>query len=283
LGSPTLNQDGSTFVSGGVTGSTPSGAESFELDVRSRELRMGAARIRLQEQPFEILRLMLEQPGRVVTRDELCARLWPAGTFIDVEHSLNAAVKRLRDALGDEADNPKFVETLPRRGYRFIGWPDAGPEPQAGAPGPAASQARVAVLPFVNLTPDECRDCFTDGLTEETIAQLAIAGRGRLGVVAQWPSMAFRGPQQRAREIGALLGTDYLVEGSVRQEGERVRIAARLVQAADETLLWSEAFDERRTPALAAQRDAAARIAHSLTVQLTCAGGVPTRTRLALP
>src|SRR5918911_4963046 len=94
--------------------------ESFELDTRSRELRKGDTRIRLQEQPFEILRLMLERPGDVVTRDELRQRLWPEGTFVDFEHSLNAAVKRLRAALGDDADNPRFVETLHRRGYRFV-------------------------------------------------------------------------------------------------------------------------------------------------------------------
>ena len=99
---------------------------SFELDVRSRELRTGAGVVRLQEQPFEILRMMLERPGAVVTRDELRHRLWPDGTFVDFEHSLNAAVKRLRAALGDDADNPRFVETLPRRGYRFIGALDGG-------------------------------------------------------------------------------------------------------------------------------------------------------------
>src|SRR5215813_6884156 len=94
--------------------------ESFELDVRSRELRKGKQRIRLQEQPFEILRLMLERPGDVVTREELRQRLWPNGTFVDFEHSLNAAIKRLRATLGDDADEPRFVETVPRRGYRFI-------------------------------------------------------------------------------------------------------------------------------------------------------------------
>src|ERR687898_651872 len=93
---------------------------SFELDVRLRELRNGPTRVRLQDQPFEILRLMLERPGDVVTREQLRHRLWPAGTYVDFEHSLNAAVKRLRAALGDDADNPRFVETLHRRGYRFI-------------------------------------------------------------------------------------------------------------------------------------------------------------------
>ena len=96
---------------------------NFELDVRSRELRRiqerrpgapadGSSCVRLQEQPLEILRLMLERPGEVITRDELRQRLWPEGTFVDFEHSLNAAVKRLRAALGDDADNPRFVETL---------------------------------------------------------------------------------------------------------------------------------------------------------------------------
>ena len=93
---------------------------SFEMDERARELRKGGIRIRLQDQPFEILALMLERPGDIVTRDELRQRLWPAGTFVDFEHSLNAAVKRLRAALGDTADNPRFVETLHKRGYRFI-------------------------------------------------------------------------------------------------------------------------------------------------------------------
>src|SRR5918999_5166036 len=93
---------------------------TFEVDLRARELRKGGIRIRLQDQPFEILAVMLERPGEVVTRDELRERLWPAGTFVDFEHSLNAAVKRLRAALGDDADNPRFVETLHKRGYRFI-------------------------------------------------------------------------------------------------------------------------------------------------------------------
>ena len=89
---------------------------TFEVDVRARELRKGGIRIRLQDQPFEILMAMLDHPGEVVTREELRQRLWPSGTFVDFEHSLNAAIKRLRAALGDDADNPRFVETLHRRG-----------------------------------------------------------------------------------------------------------------------------------------------------------------------
>ena len=93
----------------------------FEVDLRSGELRRNGVKVRLQEQPFQIVTLLLERPGEVVTREELRTRLWPGDTFVDFDHSLNAAVRRLRDALGDDADNPRFVETLPRRGYRFIG------------------------------------------------------------------------------------------------------------------------------------------------------------------
>lgn len=92
----------------------------FEVDQRAGELRRNGARVKLQEQPFQILALLLERPGEVVTREELQTRLWPADTFVDFDHSLNAAVRRLRDALGDSAENPRFVETVARRGYRFL-------------------------------------------------------------------------------------------------------------------------------------------------------------------
>jgi len=87
----------------------------FELDLRAGELRRNGSKIRLQEQPFQILVTLLEHPGEVVTREELRSKLWPADTFVDFDHSLNAAIRRLRDALGDSADRPRFVETVARR------------------------------------------------------------------------------------------------------------------------------------------------------------------------
>jgi DNA-binding winged helix-turn-helix (wHTH) protein len=117
--------------------------ESYELDVRSRELRHGAERVRLQAQPFEILVMMLERPGEVVTREEFVERLWPNGTFVDFEHSLNTAVKRLRTSLGDNAEVPRFVETLPRKGYRFIGASGRQRDGRGRRP-------RMAVLPFTD-------------------------------------------------------------------------------------------------------------------------------------
>ena len=93
---------------------------AFELNLRTGELRKGGVRISLPDQPFQVLKTLLDRPGELVTREELRQRLWSAETFVDFEHGLNAAVRRLRDALGDSADVPRFVETLPRRGYRFI-------------------------------------------------------------------------------------------------------------------------------------------------------------------
>jgi len=201
---------------------------TFELDVRSRELRGGGSRVRLQDQPLEILRVLLERPGEVVTRDELRQRLWPDGTFVDFEHSPNAAIKRLRAALGDDAGNPRFIETVPRRGYRFVGRvPDA---PRPAAPGPALPRTRLAVLPFSNLSDDSGQEYFSEGLTEELIA--------------------------------------HLLEGSTRRDGARVRITARLVEAATETQLWSETFERTTTDWLSVQADVAGRVARSLLREL---------------
>jgi DNA-binding winged helix-turn-helix (wHTH) protein len=93
----------------------------FEVDLRAGELRKSGVKIKLQGQPLEVLALLLERPGQVVTREELQQKLWAGDTFVDFEHGLNKAISRVREALADEADNPRFIETLPRRGYRFIG------------------------------------------------------------------------------------------------------------------------------------------------------------------
>src|SRR5579864_4752366 len=93
----------------------------FELDLRAGELRKSGIKIKLQEQPFQILTMLLERPGEIIAREELQKRLWPQDTFVDFDLSLNSAVKKLRHALGDDSENPRFIETLYRRGYRFIG------------------------------------------------------------------------------------------------------------------------------------------------------------------
>src|SRR5262249_40028367 len=93
---------------------------TFEVDLQTQELRKAGMRLRLPAQSFQVLKMLLERPGGLVTRDEFQCALWPSDTFVDFEHGVNTAVNRLREALGDSADNPKFIETLSRRGYRFI-------------------------------------------------------------------------------------------------------------------------------------------------------------------
>jgi DNA-binding winged helix-turn-helix (wHTH) protein len=110
----------------------------FEIDLRSGELRKGGLKVRLQEKPFQILAVLLERPGELVTREELKQRLWPDGTFVDFNHGLGTAVKKLRQALGDSSDNPRFIETLPKRGFRFIG-PVEGTEGTRGELSPSAA------------------------------------------------------------------------------------------------------------------------------------------------
>jgi TolB-like protein/DNA-binding winged helix-turn-helix (wHTH) protein/tetratricopeptide (TPR) repeat protein len=145
---------------------------TFEVDPHARELRRDGSRVKLQEQPFQVLLALLERPGDVITREELRAKLWPADTFVDFDHSLNAAVKRLRDALGDTAENPRFIETLARRGYRFL-VPLHG---QAVTPSPAVP---TPVLPAPTPVP-----AAADGLT----SAVRLAARA----ARWWPSKSAR-------------------------------------------------------------------------------------------
>src|SRR5215467_5424700 len=108
----------------------------FEVNLQTGELRRKGQKVKLQDQPFQVLAALMERPGEVVTREELRSRLWPTDTFVDFDHSLNAAIKRLRDALGESAEKPIFIETMARRGYRFIGNIEAPAAPVSSRPTP---------------------------------------------------------------------------------------------------------------------------------------------------
>ena len=133
--------------------------DNFEADLRSGELRKAGYRIRLQAQPFQVLALLLANPGEVVTRDEICRQLWPGDTFVDFEHGLAAAVNKVREALGDSADEPRYIETLPKRGYRFIG--KILPQPPAVMPSPspdatpATEPAKLEAVPATARVPQQ--------------------------------------------------------------------------------------------------------------------------------
>jgi TolB-like protein/Tfp pilus assembly protein PilF len=241
----------------------------FELDSRTRELRKDGVRLRLQEQPFAVLAMMLEHPGELLTRDELRDQLWPEGTFVDFEHGLNAAIKRLRSVLGDNAERPRFVETLHRRGYRFIArverLNDSGSYELTA---PADVRQRLAVLPFTQIGQAWAPESFASGLTEELITQLVRLCADRLGVIARSSCSRVQRSDRTVREIADALRAHYIVEGTVRTEADRVRITAQLIEAHGETQLWADSYDRPLADCLLIQADVATQIVRSVAVEL---------------
>src|SRR5437870_7639883 len=184
----------------------------FEADFRAGELRKRGVKIKLQEQPLQILQMLLQHPGEVVTRTELRQKIWPADTFVDCEQGLYNAVKRLRDALKDSAEKPRFIETLARHGYRFIGTIDEG----------VRKIQSLAVLPLDNLSRDPEQEYFADGMTDELITDLSQISS--LRVVSRTSVMQYRGTKKTLPQIAKELNVDAVVEGSVARLGNRITI-----------------------------------------------------------
>jgi TolB-like protein/Tfp pilus assembly protein PilF len=229
----------------------------FELDQAAGELRKQGARIRLQEQPLQVLHILLETPGKLITRDELQRRIWPSDTFVDFDHGINNAIKRLREALGDTAETPCYIETLPRRGYRFIGKiENAGQRFRS-----------LAVLPLENLSRDPEQEYFAEGLTEALITTLAKIGE--LRVASRTSSMIYKGTRKSLKEIARELDVDALVEGTVLREGNRVRITAQLIDPPRDAHLWAESYERDLRSVLALQSEVAQAIAKEVKIKLT--------------
>jgi TolB-like protein len=242
------------------------GFGEFRLDVDGGELHREGTRVTLQPQPFRVLTLLATRAGRLVTRGEIRSQIWPQDTFVDFEQGLNYCIKRIRGALGDDAKSPRFVETRPRLGYRFIA------PVEDVASGPAASpdgRIMLAVLPFDNLSRDPEQDLFVDGLTEEMISQLSRLNADRLGVIARTSTIRYRRTEKAIGVISRELGVSYLLEGSVRRAGLRVRVTAQLIQSCDESHVWADSYERNLDDVLELQCDVAHAIAQEIRVQLT--------------
>jgi TolB-like protein/DNA-binding winged helix-turn-helix (wHTH) protein/Flp pilus assembly protein TadD len=278
----------------------------FEVDLRAGELRKNGAKIKLQEQPLKILVSLLRQPGEVVTREELRSELWPADTFVDFDHGLNAAVKRLRDALDDSAGNPRFIETLPRHGYRFIGAMSLGAVQTERRQSPVrqpvvlfvsalfaviaavtfivyagsvrgkltlrfAAQPQIhslAVLPLTNFSGDPKQEYFADAMTDELIGELSRIDS--LKIISRTSVMQYKGEKRKSLpQIASELGVDGVIEGSVLHSGDRVRIAAQLVYAPTDQHLWSAAYERDLGDVLNLQAEVAEAIAQQIRLKLT--------------
>ncbi len=247
----------------------------FEVDSASGELLRQGVRVKLQEQPFRLLVLLLERPGEVVTREELRGQLWPEDTFVEFDNSLNVAVRKLRDALRDDADTPRFVETIPKRGFRFLApvslsASDASPAATATPASPDANSGMrrpaIVVLPFSNMSSDSESEFFTDGITEEIIN--ALTQIENLRVVARTSAFSFKGKQVDLRTVGASLNVTTVLEGSVRKSGNRVRIVAQLIDAVDGYHIWSERYDRELQDIFEVQDEIARTIAEKMKVTL---------------
>ncbi len=214
--------------------------DCFEVDLDAGILSKGGVRIGLRDQAFQVLALLLERPGQVVTRDDLRRRLWREDVFVDFDNSLNIAIARLRTALDDSAEHPRFIETLPKRGYRFIG--QASPSPSATDTGPAR-KPRLVVLPFLNLSGDPAREYFSDAMTDEIITELASMAPDQLAVIARTSAMHYKGSREDVRQISRELGVDYVVEGAVRHDKERVAVNVQLIQTNDQAHLFARRYE----------------------------------------
>lgn len=230
----------------------------FELEISSGQLVKNGSRVLLRGQPLEVLAVLLEHPGEVVTREELRRRLWRDDVFVDFDNNLNTAIARLQDVLHDSAQQPQFIETLPKLGYRFIA--DVAEAAARRVP-PTSGRPRLLVLPFVNLSADQAKEYFSDAMTEEIIAALATLAADRLAVIARTTSMHYKGSRQDLGSIGRELTVDYIVEGSVRLDPDGFVVHLQLVQVSDQSHLWAGRYEAKARDVFRIHREAAQAIA----------------------
>ncbi len=274
---------------------------AFTVDARTGELSHAGRRTPLRDQSVQLLLALLEKPGELITREELAGRLWAAGTFVDFDRGLNKAINHLREALGDSAEQPNFIETLPRKGYRFIApvtcaGGDVAAAPPADAPyAPSPRRwlvlvmataaigiviaagiagvrrqavslplriAALAVLPLENLSHDPEQQYFADGLTDALITDLAKMGTTR--ITSRTSVIQYRGTKKSIKDIGRELNVDAVVEGTVTYGGDRVRVTAQLIQVSTDMHLWADAYEREVSSILDLQRSLATDIARRI-------------------
>ena len=233
----------------------------FELNIESGELRKHGKVLRLQPQPAKVLCVLALQSGNLVTRAELKHQIWDDVTFVNFEEGLNFCIRSIRAILQDSADRPRFIETLPRRGYRFI-----APVEQLI---PDASQRidSLAVLPLENLSDDPGEDYFAEGMTDELITELAKI-RG-LRVISRTSVKVYRSSQKSLSEIARRLNVSAVLEGTVLRFENRVRITVQLIRAQKEEHLWAQSYERELGDILKLQGELANTIATQIHLRLS--------------
>jgi len=296
----------------------------FRLDVRQRALFRRQELIALTPKSLETLLFLVERHGQIVDKKELLEAVWPE-TFVE-EVSLARNVSLLRKALSDHQDGHAFIETIPKRGYRFVapvkiedlpstqteltpipeGYSPAGPRMPLGRripsprrkwvralavagicvgvlgwiylrPRPAPRPPLIVVLPVQNLTGDATREYVADGLTEELIARLGSLGSDKLSVIARTSAMSYKSSSKTVPQIGRELGVSYVVESSVRQWGDRVRITAQLIRVRDQSSIWVRDYDSSGQDLLTIEEEIARDVANEIEFRLTATPANPLR------
>jgi TolB-like protein/Tfp pilus assembly protein PilF len=237
---------------------------AFRLDSQNGMLFRGGDRVALPPKVAELLVALVQAAGGVLTREELLQRLWP-DTVVE-EGSLTSQISLLRKALGERPKAQDFIETIPKRGYRFAA---TVKRLGSGAHNSGTDRNMLVVLPFENLTAGERYDYFSEGLTEEMITELARLSPERLGVIARTSAMQFKFTTKSIAQIGSELGVSHVLEGSVRRVGERVRITAQLIRVSDESHLWAQSYERGLHDVLEVQAEVARAVAREIQIQLT--------------
>ncbi len=238
----------------------------YKIDVERRELTRGGEEIPLQPQAFSLLVYLVENNGRVVSKDEIFDQVWQGKIVGD--GTLNSRINALRRALGDDGSSQSVIKTLPRQGFRFVGQltsqrPTASP---TNASETSASDASIAVLPFVNISADQAQVYFADGLTEDLITDLS---KNRdLFVIARNSSFSYRNSPKSVAENGQELGVANVLEGSVRKAGSRIRINAQLVSTKTGGHVWAERYDGDVEDIFAVQDEIAGKIISALNLSI---------------
>ena len=269
----------------------------FELDLDAFELKLPGKAVKLERRALDLLALLVKQPNRLVPREEIIAALWPPNVVIDFDSGLNTLVRKVRTALGDSSDSPRYIETVPGRGYRFVApvvtLSEGSPTPTPTTPptsrgrwrfvaaavallavavmwliaGRNTGPIRIAVLPFENLSGDAKLEYLASGLAEETGYALARLEGGDLRVV-NVPSSAGAGSRLSLHDIGEKAGIDLAVQGSIRVDGERIRVTSRLIRVADGEEMWTASIDRALTNVIGVQRELSTAIAEQIRLQL---------------
>ena len=283
--------------------------KDFELDLRAYQLRRSDRVLKLERIPMELLLLLVEQRGQLVTRDQIVERIWGKGVSLDTDNSINGAIRKIRQVLKDDPEHPHFLQTVTGRGYRFIaplvdaetetlllfryrsqrpanprkvsrtadGWPFSELRLFSLPQWVFTSARHTCVLsryplpyapccgfPFENLTGDASQDYFSDGRRRDDSPSLGRLLPQRLGVIARTSVMRYENSQASLDQIGRELGVQYVLEGSVRRDSDKVPITAQLIQMKDQTHLWARQYDRELKGLLVVQGEIAEEIAEEI-------------------